>query len=56
MKNLLKEAINLRGSSIRNYVDPKGKKNFPCPECGEPLKYKRLSQRGTFYCQKCQPI
>jgi formamidopyrimidine-DNA glycosylase len=69
MKKLLKEAIDLKGSSIRDYVDPKGekgrfqekflvygKKNQPCPECGQPLKYQRLSQRGTFYCQKCQLI
>lgn len=69
MKDLLKEAIIFRGSSIKNYVDAKGKKgefqnrflvygkkNTACPRCGENLKYQKISQRGTFYCPKCQPI
>jgi len=69
MKNLLKEAIDLKGTSIKDYVDVKGKKGnfqerllvygkkgYPCPECGEPLKYQKISQRGTFYCQNCQQV
>ncbi len=69
MKKLLKEAIELGGSSIRNYVDVKGrrgkfqekflvysKKGQPCPECGRPIRYQKIAQRGTFYCQNCQPI
>jgi len=69
MKNLLKEAIDSRGTSIKDYVDAKGKKgnfqekllvygkkDYPCPECGKPLKYQKIAQRGTFYCQNCQQI
>ena len=69
MKELLKEAINFRGSSIKNYVDAQGKKgefqnrflvygkkNGICPKCGESLRYQKLFQRGTFYCPNCQSI
>ncbi|AEH22186.1 formamidopyrimidine-DNA glycosylase [Thermodesulfobacterium geofontis OPF15] len=69
MKELLKEAISFRGSSIKNYVDVQGKKgefqnrflvygkkNNVCPKCGEKLKYQKLFQRGTFYCPNCQYI
>ncbi len=69
MKKLLEEAIELGGSSIRNYVDVKGRKgrfqekflvygkrNQPCSECGRPIRYKKIGQRGTFYCDNCQPI
>ena len=69
MKKLLKEAIDLRGSSIRNYVNVNGekgkfqekhlvyrKKGLPCPKCGEILVYKKIAQRGTTYCPNCQSI
>jgi len=69
MKNLLKEAISFKGSSIKNYVDTQGKKgefqnrflvygkkNGICPKCGENLRYQKISQRGTFYCPNCQSI
>jgi len=67
MKALLKEAIALRGSSVRDYVDGEGKrgafqerhlvygkKGKPCPNCGEPLHYRVIAQRGTTFCPKCQ--
>ncbi|MGC8872048.1 MAG: DNA-formamidopyrimidine glycosylase [Caldimicrobium sp.] len=67
MKSLLKEAILLRGSSVKNYVDGEGKrgkfqerhlvygkKGRPCPECGTPLQYKKINQRGTVFCPNCQ--
>ncbi|GGM71830.1 formamidopyrimidine-DNA glycosylase [Longimycelium tulufanense] len=27
----------------------------PCPRCGTPLSRRRLSGRGTVWCQRCQP-
>lgn len=67
MINTLKEAIFLRGSSIKNYVDGEGrkgafqerhfvygKKGKPCPRCGTPLEYKKIAQRGTTFCSNCQ--
>ncbi len=67
LKNLLEEAIALRGSSIKNYVDGMGergkfqerhlvygRKGMPCPACGHLLEYKKISQRGTTFCPICQ--
>lgn len=67
LKDLLKEAITLRGSSIRDYVDGLGnpgkfqekhlvygKAGNPCPNCGNLLKYMKILQRGTTFCQNCQ--
>ncbi len=67
MKSLLEEAILLRGSSVRNYVDGDGKRGKfqerhlvygkrgrPCPVCGIPLQYKKINQRGTVFCPNCQ--
>lgn len=69
MKNLLKSAIDLKGSSIKNYVSTEGergefqrtffvygRKDLPCLKCGTKLKYKKIAQRGTFYCPKCQGV
>ena len=67
MKTLLNEAIALRGSSIRDYVDGEGKRGHfqerhlvygkaesPCPICQTPLKRTLIAQRGTTYCPNCQ--
>lgn len=67
MKALLEEAISLRGSSVKNYVDGEGKKGSfqerhlvygkrgePCPRCSAPLEYKKIAQRGTTFCPRCQ--
>ena len=67
MINTLKEAISLRGSSVKNYVDGEGKRGsfqerhlvygkreLPCPRCGIPLEYKKIAQRGTTFCPHCQ--
>lgn len=67
MKELLREAISLRGSSIRDYVDGTGtpglfqtrhqvygKRGMPCPICGTPLKFLNLHGRGTTFCPVCQ--
>ena len=67
MKETLKRAIKLRGSSVRDYVDAYGEKGLfqkehlvygkrgkPCPECGTPLSYTKILQRGTTFCPECQ--
>jgi len=64
---VLKEAIDHRGTSIRNYRDIYGHKgNFlirlkvygradqPCQECRSPVKRIVQSGRSTFFCDKCQ--
>ncbi len=67
MKNLLKEAISLKGSSVKNFINVKGnkgkfqekhmvygKKGKECLRCGSLLIYKKINQRGTTFCPVCQ--
>jgi len=69
MRGVLSRAIELRGSSVRNYVDGQGhsgrfqeehlvygKRGRPCPRCGTPLAYRLVATRGTTFCPKCQPF
>ena len=66
---VLKEAIQFRGTSMRNYRDSNGEKgsfinrirvynkeNKPCPVCSGEIKRIVQSGRSTFYCQRCQQI
>ena len=63
----LAEAIAKGGSTLRNYVDSRGKPGYfqldyavygrgglPCRTCGAPLREVRLGGRATTYCPKCQ--
>ncbi len=65
--DVLTEAIEKRGSSIRNYVGGSGlrggyqdafrvykRTGKPCPRCGTPVVGTRLAGRATHYCPKCQ--
>jgi formamidopyrimidine-DNA glycosylase len=65
---VLAEAIDKRGSSIRNYVGGSGLRGAyqdafrvyqrtgePCPRCGTPIVGIRLAGRATHYCPHCQP-
>jgi formamidopyrimidine-DNA glycosylase len=63
----LAEAIDLGGSSLRDFVDTSGKPGYfqqhcwvygrrgkPCRRCGSPIKQIRHGQRSSFYCGSCQ--
>jgi formamidopyrimidine-DNA glycosylase len=63
----LGEAINLGGSSLRDFVDTAGNPGYfqqhywvygrrgePCRCCGSPIKQIRQGQRSSFYCRGCQ--
>ena len=67
MREVLTEAIGLRGSSISNYVDAEGcqgsfqtehrvyqRTGEPCLNCGTPIRRILVGQRGTHYCPRCQ--
>jgi formamidopyrimidine-DNA glycosylase len=68
MKNVLKEAIKLRGTTISDYRDAEGnegefqnflkvygKENAPCPNnCGSLIKQVKMKGRKTYFCEKCQ--
>ncbi len=67
MQEVLREAIEARGSSISNYVDAEGcqgsfqtahrvyqRTGEPCVNCGAEIKRILVGQRGTHYCGRCQ--
>lgn len=67
IKQIIKKAVNERGTTFSNYVDSRGRSgNFSrflkvygrsgkaCPTCGVPLKKKKVAGRGTHYCAYCQ--
>ena len=67
VKEVLKEAIALGGSSISDYVDADGEEGFfqlqhrvygresePCLVCKTPIKRVVIAGRSSHYCAKCQ--
>jgi formamidopyrimidine-DNA glycosylase len=67
VKEVLKEAIALGGSSISDYVDSNGEEGFfqlqhrvygregePCLVCKTPIKRVVIAGRSSHYCPKCQ--
>jgi formamidopyrimidine-DNA glycosylase len=67
---ILQTAIDLRGSTIRNYRSGLGepgaaqatwqvygrKHGSPCAVCGTPLVRMVIGQRGSMFCPYCQPL
>jgi len=67
VREVLREAIALGGSSISDYVDADGEEGFfqlqhrvygregePCPVCGTAIRRVVLAGRSSHYCAKCQ--
>ncbi|HKS76099.1 MAG TPA: bifunctional DNA-formamidopyrimidine glycosylase/DNA-(apurinic or apyrimidinic site) lyase [Terriglobales bacterium] len=67
VQEVLKEAIDLGGSSISDYVDADGEEGFfqlqhrvygregePCLVCKTPVKRVVIAGRSSHYCPKCQ--
>jgi formamidopyrimidine-DNA glycosylase len=67
MVDILSAAIELKGSSISDYVDSEGRKGSfqlhhqvygregePCAKCGSAIRRIVLGSRGTHYCPRCQ--
>jgi formamidopyrimidine-DNA glycosylase len=65
--DVLTRAIELRGTSVDDYVDADGLRGGfqnvlsvygrlgePCPRCGGPIVRTVLAQRGTWWCRRCQ--
>ncbi len=68
IKQVLKQALHHRGSTLRDYVDAEGGKgafqnlhrvydreSLPCPRCQTPIKRIILGGRSTCFCPNCQP-
>jgi formamidopyrimidine-DNA glycosylase len=67
MKDVLREAISHRGSSIISYRDSEGRagsfqsrhlvygrEGEPCSKCGAKIRRTVIAGRGTHYCSTCQ--
>jgi formamidopyrimidine-DNA glycosylase len=67
VQEVLKEAIELGGSSISDYVDAEGEEGFfqlqhrvygregePCLVCKTPIKRVVIAGRSSHYCPRCQ--
>ncbi len=65
--DVLTRAIEMRGTSVDDYVDAEGlrggfqsalavygKLGQPCERCGSPIVRTVIAQRGTWWCRTCQ--
>jgi formamidopyrimidine-DNA glycosylase len=64
---VLAAAIAEGGTSLRDFVQEDGSPGYfaralqvygraglSCPGCGEPVRQRRIGQRSSFYCPRCQ--
>ena len=65
IRQVLQEGIRRQGASIdwvyrggdfQNYFRVYQRTGEPCSTCGEPIQRILVGQRGTHYCQICQPL
>jgi formamidopyrimidine-DNA glycosylase len=67
VQEVLSEAIESRGTSVRSYVDASGsaggyqhflrvygREGEPCPACGARIVREIVGGRSSFYCPRCQ--
>jgi formamidopyrimidine-DNA glycosylase len=67
IRQLLDEAIEQGGTTLRDFVDSQGVPGYfagrlkvynrldaPCIRCNVPVRHRRLDQRSTYYCSYCQ--
>ncbi len=67
IKTVLDASIRMGGTTLRNFVGGDGKPGYfkqtlrvydragePCRSCGGTVRSKRIGQRSSFYCTRCQ--
>lgn len=67
IRDVLAEAIEARGTTLRDYRDGRGeaggfeprlrvydREGEPCPVCGTPIERLVLGNRSAYYCPRCQ--
>jgi len=67
IQETLQQAIKQGGTTLKDFTNAAGKpgyfqqslsvygrKNKNCPRCNNPIKYKKIAQRASFYCGQCQ--
>jgi formamidopyrimidine-DNA glycosylase len=69
VRGALRRGVELRGSTLRDYVTPDGERGGmqhefhvygrlgePCDRCGCPIERTVVGGRGTWYCPRCQRL
>ncbi|MBL7007797.1 MAG: bifunctional DNA-formamidopyrimidine glycosylase/DNA-(apurinic or apyrimidinic site) lyase [Planctomycetes bacterium] len=67
VREVLQHAVDVGGTTLRDFVGAEGEPGYfqhelavygraglPCRACGGPIQVKRLGQRSTFSCGRCQ--
>ena len=67
VRKVLKRAVNLQGTTFRDYIDIEGrpgnyvqrlrvyqKTGEPCPRCGTPVRRIVIAGRSSHFCPRCQ--
>lgn len=67
VRAVLGASIAQGGTSLRDFVQEDGKPGYfaqslrvygragaSCPSCGQPIRQRRIGQRSSFYCPRCQ--
>ena len=67
IKSVLNAAIDVGGTSLRDFVSAEGKPGYftnqlnvynkkgqPCPVCKTAIQVRRVGQRSSFFCTQCQ--
>jgi formamidopyrimidine-DNA glycosylase len=67
IRKVLKQAIRVGGTTLRDYVDPEGNPGYfrqklfvyeradePCRRCATVIRMVAQGQRSTYYCPTCQ--
>jgi formamidopyrimidine-DNA glycosylase len=67
IRAVLAAAIEQGGTSLRDFVQEDGNPGYfaqslkvygragePCPTCAAPIRQRRIGQRASFYCPRCQ--
>lgn len=67
IRRVLADAIAQGGTTLRDFVQEDGQPGYfaqslrvygregePCKQCGEPVRQRRIGQRSSFYCPRCQ--
>ena len=67
VKAILAYAIARGGTTLRDFISPDGAPGYfeqelsaygrggqPCPNCGQPLKFRNIGQRASVWCGRCQ--
>ena len=67
VRNVLTAAIEQGGTTLRDFVQEDGNPGYfvqslqvygrtgePCPACATPIRQRRIGQRSSYYCPRCQ--